>query len=90
VQKEIKSMACLIVSDQIRVQMDNRDMAVPAEEVTSHSPTTQRSALQRPDMSRMRLAAMLRRTAKPSTDGARLTWATMLNRCVAECANGNS
>ena len=82
-------MACLIVSDQIRVQMDNRDMAVPAEEVTSHSPS-QRSALQTPDMSRMRLAAMLRRTAKPSADGARLTWATMLNRCVAECANGNS
>lgn len=82
-------MTCLIVSDQIRVQMNNRDMAVPAEEVTSHSPASQPSALQRPDMSRMRLAAMLRRKATPKTDGARLTWATMLNRCVAQCANAN-
>ena len=83
-------MNCLIVSDQIRVQMDNRDMAVPAEEVTSHGPAAQRSALQRPDMSRMRLAAMLRRTTKRDVvNASRLTWNVMLNRCVAECANSN-
>lgn len=82
-------MNCLIVSDQIRVQMDNKDMAVPADEVTGRGMGTP-SALQRPDMSRMRLAAMLRRSGARSTiDGARLTWNVMLNRCVAECANSN-
>ncbi|MDB5492152.1 MAG: hypothetical protein JWO78_2001 [Micavibrio sp.] len=84
-------MNCLIVSDQIRVQMDNRDMAVSADEVTGRGmPTPGASALQRPDMNRMRLAAMLRRSGTRSNiDGARLTWNVMLNRCVAECANSN-
>lgn len=83
-------MPCLIVSDQIRIQMDNRDMAVPAEEVTGRTLASQPSALQRPDMSRMRLAAMLRRSgARSKIDGARLTWNVMLGRCVAECANSN-
>jgi hypothetical protein len=82
-------MNCLIVSDQIRVQMDNKDMAVPADEVTGRGMSTP-SALQTPDMSRMRLAAMLRRSGAGKTiDGARLTWNVMLNRCVAECANSN-
>lgn len=82
-------MSCLIVSDQIRVQLDNKDMAVPADEVTGRGMSTP-SALQRPDMSRMRLAAMLRRSGARSTiDGARLTWNVMLSRCVAQCANSN-
>jgi hypothetical protein len=83
-------MACLIVSDQIRVQLNNSDVAVPVEEVVAPgSLAAQRSALQRPDMSRMRLAAMLRRSGPRTQDGARLTWATMLNRRMAECANSN-
>ncbi|MBI2233795.1 MAG: hypothetical protein HYU57_02120 [Micavibrio aeruginosavorus] len=56
-------MACLIVTDQIRVQLNNSDVAVPVEDVIAPgSLAAQRSALQRPDMNRMRLAAMLRRT----------------------------
>ena len=83
-------MTCLIVSDQIRVQLYSRDVAVPAEEVISppHS-DGQRSALQRPDMSRLRLASMLRRSRNKAVEGARLTWASMLNRRMEECANGN-
>ncbi len=84
-------MTCLIVSDQIRVQLYNRDVAVPAEEVTSpDSLVTQRSALQRPDMSRLRLASMLRRSGGKAVNGARLTWAAMLNHRMEECANSNS
>ncbi|HEY8190292.1 MAG TPA: hypothetical protein VIF12_06370 [Micavibrio sp.] len=83
-------MTCLIVSDQIRVQLYSRDVAVPAEEVTSSSPlASQRSALQRPDMSRLRLASMLRRSSSKAANGARLTWAAMLNRRMEECANSN-
>lgn len=87
-------MACLIVSDLVRVQMNNLDMAVPAEHVVAPgSIAAARSALQCPDMSRMRLAAMLRRSGKGgannTNDTVRLTWATMLNRRKAECANSN-
>ena len=81
-------MACLIVSDQIRVQMNNDDMAVPASDIVSHSATMPRSALQYPDMSRMRLAAMLRRKSTPAPSG-RLSWAAMLNGRIASCANAN-
>lgn len=85
-------MSCLIVSDLIRVQLNNLDVAVPVEHVIAPgSIAAGRSALQRPDMNRMRLAAMLRRTrgAPPSVNGARLTWATMLGRRMEECANSN-
>lgn len=85
-------MACLIVTDQIRVQLNNSDVAVPVEDVIAPgSLAAQRSALQRPDMNRMRLAAMLRRTRSvPSAvHGVRLTWATMLGRRMEECANSN-
>lgn len=83
-------MSCLIVSDLIRVQLNNLDVAVPVEHVIAPgSAAAARSALQRPDMSRMRLAAMLRRSGTGSADGVRLTWATMLNRRMAECANSN-
>lgn len=83
-------MTCLIVSDQIRVQLYSQDVAVPAEEVISpSSPVAQRSALQRPDMSRLRLASMLRRSGNKAADGARLTWAAMLSRRMEECANSN-
>lgn len=84
-------MNCLIVSDQIRVQMNNEDMAVPAEQVMSPAAmVAARSALQRPDMSRMRLAAMLRRGQRngAATD-ARLSWSTMLGSRIANCANSN-
>lgn len=80
-------MACLIVSDQIRVQMNNQDMAVPADEITSSTPS---SALQRPDMSRMRLSAMLRRNRRnENSEGSRMTWTVVLNSRMAECANSN-
>lgn len=83
-------MACLIVSDQIRVQMDAQDVAVPADHVIrGNSYMGQSSALQRPDMSRMRLAAMLRRSAPRSDDEPRLSWSAMLNARIANCANGN-
>lgn len=82
-------MSCLIVSDQIRVQLNAVDVALPVDEVTSYDPYGRTSSIQRPDMSRMRLRAMLRRSVKPTTDGARLTWATMLNRRKSECANSN-
>lgn len=83
-------MSCLIVSDQIRVQLNDRDVALPADEVVSSGKYTgQNSALQHPEMSRMRLSAMLRRSGAAQVDGARLTWSTMLGRRMAECANSN-
>lgn len=84
-------MTCLIVSDQIRVQLYSRDVAVPAEEVTAPggSPVNHRSALQRPDMSRLRLAAMLRRSGLKSSGDHRLSWAAMLNPRMEGCANSN-
>lgn len=83
-------MSCLIVSDQIRIQMHNRDMAVTAEDVTSaNSITAQRSALQRPDMSRLRLSVLLRRSRRRAPDATRLTWNAVLGRRMADCANGN-
>jgi hypothetical protein len=83
-------MSCLIVSDQIRVQMDAHDVAVPASDVVrGGSYMGQNSALQRPDMSRMRLAAMLRRSGSTQADEPRLSWATMLNSRISNCANSN-
>jgi len=83
-------MSCLIVSDQIRVQMDAEDVAVPADAVLHHGRYMgENSALQRPDMSRMRLAAMLRRNASDRNDEPRLSWATMLNSRISNCANSN-
>lgn len=83
-------MTCLIVSDQIRVQLDNADVAVPAKEVISPS-SYNHSSHQKPDIHRLRLASMLRRSPTAGAeDGARLTWSTMLNRRMAECANGNA
>lgn len=83
-------MSCLIVSDQIRVQLNDRDVALPVDEVVSSGKYAgQNSALQRPEMSRMRLSAMLRRSGAAQVDGGRLTWSTMLGRRMAECANSN-
>ncbi len=84
-------MSCLIVSDLIRVQLNNLDVAVPVEHVIAPgSIAAARSALQRPDMNRMRLAAMLRRSGtRTGVDGMRLTWASMLNSRMANCANSN-
>ena len=84
-------MACLIISDQIRVQLNNDDVAVPAEFVVAPSTfAAAGSALQRPDMSRMRLASMLRRSGLRNSIGARLTWASLLGSRMATCANSNS
>jgi hypothetical protein len=86
-EKEIK-MSCLIVSDQIRVQMNAHDVAVPASDVVrSGTYMGENSALQRPDMSRMRLAAMLRRTGTTHADTPRLSWSVMLNSRISNCAN---
>ncbi len=84
-------MSCLIVSDQIRIQLNSRDLAVTAEDVTSSNTiAAQRSALQRPDMSRLRLSVLLRRSRRKAPDATRLTWNVVLNRRMAECANTNA
>ncbi len=84
-------MSCLIVSDQVRIQLNSRDLAVTAEDVTSSNTiAAQRSALQRPDMSRLRLAVLLRRSRRRAPDATRLTWNVVLNRRMADCANGNT
>lgn len=84
-------MSCMIVSDQIRIQLNNRDLAVSAEDVTSSNTiAAQRSALQRPDMSRLRLSVLLRRSRRRAPDATRLTWNVVLNRRMADCANANT
>lgn len=83
-------MSCLIVSDQIRIQLNSRDLAVTAEDVTSsNNLSAQRSALQRPDMSRLRLSTLLRRSRRRAPDATRLTWTLVLGRRMADCANSN-
>lgn len=84
-------MSCLIVSDQVRIQLNSRDLAVTAEDVTSSNTiAAQRSALQRPDMSRLRLSVLLRRSRRKAPDATRLTWTMVLSRRMAECANTNA
>ena len=83
-------MACLIVTDQIRIRIDSNDVAIPANEVNAYGNMPgQKSALQRPDMSRMRLAAMLRQNRKSNADEPRVSWAAMLSPRMAGCANSN-
>lgn len=77
-------MACTITSDKIEILMNNKDL-------TNRAPLTgYRSALQNPDLSRVQLAALLRRNDRPGERRKRKNlWSSFTDNQLGQHANSN-
>jgi hypothetical protein len=76
-------MGCSVFSEDIKILLDAGQTGITA-------PAAYGSALQNPDISKVQLAAMLRRRVRPSVSKTRKTfWSSFMDRYVLQHANSN-